>query len=151
MVKYHGIPAVIISDRDTKFESDFWKQLWKCTNTSLRMSTAYHPESDGQTERTNRTLLEMLRSTIGSDHSTWEDELTACEIAYNTSQHAGSKFTPYYLNFGSEMNTPASTMLPSSSLTNKTVEQLISTLRDNIQRALNNLKQAQVQQAKYAK
>jgi transposase InsO family protein len=62
--KLHGLPLSIISDRDPRFTSKFWKALFKRLGTQLRMSTSHHPETDGQTERTNRTVEEMLRAFV---------------------------------------------------------------------------------------
>jgi hypothetical protein len=63
--KFHGMPSEIISDRDRKFVSEFWTTLFKMCGTKIKLSTAYHPETDGQTERTNRTLEDMLRMYVG--------------------------------------------------------------------------------------
>ena len=62
VVRHHGLPSSIVSDRDPRFTGHFWRALWKCLGTQLTMSTAFHPQTDGQTERANRTLEEMLRS-----------------------------------------------------------------------------------------
>jgi hypothetical protein len=63
--KFHGMPSEIINDRDCKFVSEFWTTLFKMCGTKIKLSTAYHPETDGQTERTNRTLEDMLRMYVG--------------------------------------------------------------------------------------
>jgi hypothetical protein len=67
--------------------------------TDVRMTTAYHPEGDGQTERINRTLVESLRCMVDEEQGDWDEHLTSCEIAYNTSVHSGTQHSsPYYLN-----------------------------------------------------
>jgi hypothetical protein len=66
VVRHHGLPRSIVSDRDSRFIANFWKCLWDCLQTKLDMSTSYHPESDGQTERANRTIEDMLRSYVSS-------------------------------------------------------------------------------------
>ena len=70
--KDHGLPKTIISDRDAKFTSHFWKSLFGQTGTKLAMSTAFHPQTDGQTEWLNRTLEEMLRIYATYNQDTWD-------------------------------------------------------------------------------
>ena len=65
VVRVHGVPRVIVSDRDTRFTSSFWKEICKSMGTSLAMSSRYHPETDAQTERANRSIEEMLRAYVG--------------------------------------------------------------------------------------
>jgi transposase InsO family protein len=80
----HGVPRSLVSDRDPRFISKFWKQLMRQLKTSVDLSTSHHPQTDGQTERTNQTLEQLLRCTLdGSD--TWDDVLDLVEWAYNTS------------------------------------------------------------------
>jgi transposase InsO family protein len=78
----HGIPKTIVSDRDPKFTSNFWRGLFKGFRTNLNFSTAYHPESDGQTERVNRVIEDMLRMYVMDKPSRWEDYLHLVEFAY---------------------------------------------------------------------
>ena len=80
VVKHHGLPQQIISDRDTKFTSSFWRALWSLCGTKLRMSTSGHPETDGQTERTNRTLEEYIRSYVDNNMDDWGKLLTYAQI-----------------------------------------------------------------------
>lgn len=83
--RLHGIPRVIISDRDSKFTGKFWQELFRLCGTRLAMSTSFHPQTDGQTERANRTLVEMLRSFVNTSHDDWDVHLPALEFAYNNS------------------------------------------------------------------
>lgn len=83
VVKLHGIPKTIVSDRDTKFTSMFWATLFERFGTKLAVSSAYHPQTDGQTERMVRTMKEMLRGAINHKQTDWIDKLSALELAYN--------------------------------------------------------------------
>ncbi|CDJ67823.1 hypothetical protein ENH_00042210 [Eimeria necatrix] len=67
LIRYHGFPEILLSDRDPRFQSDLWQQLCRRFNIKRAMSSSYHPQSDGQTERVNRTLDQMLRTYIQSD------------------------------------------------------------------------------------
>ncbi|KAJ9520936.1 hypothetical protein QJQ45_014130 [Haematococcus lacustris] len=96
--RLHGLPKVIVSDRDPRFTAAFWKELFHLTGTHLNMSTANHPQTDGQTERANRTLEDMLRNFVSPHHDDWDTHLTAAEFAYNSSVHAATGFTPFHLN-----------------------------------------------------
>ncbi|KAJ9522565.1 hypothetical protein QJQ45_008331 [Haematococcus lacustris] len=98
--RYHGLPKVIISDRDPGFTSTFWQQLFAKTGTHLNISTANHPQTDGQTERANRTLEDMLRNYVSPHHTDWDNHLTAAEFAYNASVQASTGYSPFMLNSG---------------------------------------------------
>ncbi|KAJ9519489.1 hypothetical protein QJQ45_000577 [Haematococcus lacustris] len=110
--RLHGLPKVIVSDRDPRFTSTFWTELFRLTGTHLNMSTANHPQTDGQTERANRTLEDMLRNFVSPYHDDWDTHLTAAEFAYNSSTHAATGFTPFHLNSGQEPHTPLSLSAP---------------------------------------
>ena len=73
IIKYHGVPQVIISDRDSRFTSLFWKSLFNLLNTKLNLSTAFHPQSDGQTENMNRYLEQMLRHYVDIHQQDWDN------------------------------------------------------------------------------
>ena len=104
--KYHGLPKALISDRDPKFTSQFWQALFKLLGTKLSMSTAYHPQTDGQTERMNRTLEEMLRAYTTYHQNKWDEHLSAAEFAYNNSKQASTEMTPFELDIGQHPVTP---------------------------------------------
>ena len=79
----HGIPKVIISDKDPKFTSNLWKSLFKVLNTSLNFSTSFHPQTDGQAQRVNQILEDMLRMYVREKLGKWEDYLHLVEFVYN--------------------------------------------------------------------
>ena len=79
----HGIPKVIVSDRDPKFMEKFWKSLFKGLNTKLNFSTSFHPQTNGQTERVNQVLEDLLRMYVKEQPGKWEDYLHLVEFAYN--------------------------------------------------------------------
>jgi transposase InsO family protein len=85
VVRLHGWPTTLVSDRDPKFTSAFWTTLFKEWGTKLAMSTAYHPQTDGQSERANRTLEEMLRSYVSKNHDDWDVHLPTLEFALSNS------------------------------------------------------------------
>jgi hypothetical protein len=105
--RLHGYPKGIVSDRDPRFTSAFWKGVHKALGTKLMMSTAYRPQTDGQTERANRTLEEMLRHYVAPLQDDWDEHLAMAEFAINNSVHASHHATPFFLCFGQVPNTPA--------------------------------------------
>ncbi|XP_033141136.1 uncharacterized protein LOC103847683 [Brassica rapa] len=100
IVRLHGMPKTIVSDRDTKFLSYFWKTLWSKLGTKLLFSTTCHPQTDGQTEVVNRTLGTLLRAIIKKNLKSWEDCLPHCEFAYNHAVHSATKFSPFEIVYG---------------------------------------------------
>ncbi|KAJ9547521.1 hypothetical protein OSB04_020064 [Centaurea solstitialis] len=95
IVMRHGIPISIISDRDSRFTSQFWQSLQATLGTRVDLSTAYHPQTDGQTERTIQTLEDMLRACVLEFGGTWDDHLPLVEFSYNNSYHASIQCAPY--------------------------------------------------------
>ena len=98
--KHHGLPCTIVSDRDPLFTSHFWQELHKLIGTKLRMSSAFHPETDGATERANKTLGQMLRVCISPDQKDWVSRLPAIEFAINSARSKSTGYAPFYLNTG---------------------------------------------------
>jgi hypothetical protein len=99
VVRHHGVPSEIVSDRDPKFTSRFWKELFKLLGTKLSLSTAAHPETDGQTERTNLTLEVMIRHFVNPQLNNWVKFLPMLEFAYNSTVNALGK-TPFEIVYG---------------------------------------------------
>ena len=98
--KLHGLPERIISDRDSLFTSHFWKKLNSLLNIELRLSSAFHPQTDGATERANRTMTQMLRQCVGPKQKDWATKLPAIEFAMNSARSSTTGFTPFFLNYG---------------------------------------------------
>jgi len=96
----HGVPSDVISDRGSEFVSSFWMSLSKVLDMDLRPSTAYHPQTDGQTERTNQTLETYLRTYINYQQDDWVDYLPIAEFAYNNSIHSATTLSPFFANYG---------------------------------------------------
>ncbi|KAD6454789.1 hypothetical protein E3N88_09495 [Mikania micrantha] len=106
VVSRHGVPISIISDRDARFTSNFWKSLQKSLGTRLDMSTAYHPQTDGQSERTIQTLEDMLRACVVDFGSSWETHLPLVEFSYNNSYHTSIKAAPFEALYGRKCRSP---------------------------------------------
>ncbi|CAA7040564.1 unnamed protein product [Microthlaspi erraticum] len=110
IVRLHGMPRTIVSDRDTKFLSYFWKTLWSKLGTKLLFSTTCHPQTDGQTEVVNRTLGTLLRALIKKNLKSWDDCLPHIEFAYNHAVHSASKFSPFEIVYGFKPISPLDLM-----------------------------------------
>ena len=104
IVGLHGIPRSIVSDRDVHFTSSFWKTLWRLMGTTLQFSTAFHPQTDGQTEVTNRTLGNIMRCLVQENTSSWDELLPRVEFAYNASEHRATGYSPFHVNTGRDPN-----------------------------------------------
>ncbi|KAJ9513865.1 hypothetical protein QJQ45_020944 [Haematococcus lacustris] len=141
--KHHGLPEAIISDRDPKFTSDFWTSLFHLTGTRLLLSSAYHPQTDGQTERANRTVEDMLRPYVNDHKTDWDQHLAAVEFAYNSSEHVGTGFTPFYLNYGQHPTTPSALLLPPPTLVpSQAAEDFVTSMRNNLTAARSALQRS---------
>ena len=106
IVRLHGIPVSIVSDRDTRFTSKFWKAFQKALGTRVNLSTAYHPQTDGQSERTIQTLEDMLRACVLDWGGNWEKYLRSVEFAYNNSFQTSIGMSPYEALYGRACRTP---------------------------------------------
>jgi len=104
--RLHGMPKVLVSDRDTKFTSNFWSAFFQGIGTSLSMSTAYHPQSDGQTERVNQVMEDMLRMYCLEQPTKWYEYLPLVEFAYNNTFHSSIGMTPFSALYGQEVVSP---------------------------------------------
>lgn len=105
VLKLHGITKVIISDRDVKFTGNFSKKLFKSLDTKLNFTTAYHPQTDGQTERVNQVLEDMIRMYVMDQPSKWEEYLHLVEFSYNNNYQASAKMSPFEILYGRKCST----------------------------------------------
>jgi len=100
VVRLHGLPKSIVSDRDSKFLSHFWRTLWGKIGIKLLFSTTCHPQTDGQTEVVNKTLSYLLRTVIEKNIKSWEECLPHVEFAYNRTVHSTTQFSPFEIVYG---------------------------------------------------
>lgn len=105
--KHHGIPTVIITDKDIRFMGAFWKTFHEIAGTSLLFSTTNHPQTDGQSERTIRILNQLLRAYCHRDLHSWDQWLPVLEFAYNSASQASIKMSPFELDLGYVPSSPA--------------------------------------------
>jgi Reverse transcriptase (RNA-dependent DNA polymerase)/RNase H-like domain found in reverse transcriptase/Integrase zinc binding domain/Chromo (CHRromatin Organisation MOdifier) domain/gag-polyprotein putative aspartyl protease len=100
VIRLHGIPDSIVSDRGSIFTSQFWTALSKSLSLDKRLSTAFHPQTDGQTERTNQTVEQYLRIYCNYHQDNWSELLSLAEFSYNNAQHTSIGCSPFYANYG---------------------------------------------------
>ena len=136
IVTRYGIPEKIISDRDKLFTSHFWEELCQALQIKRALSTAYHPRSDGQTERTDQTLERYLRLYVNNEQNNWSTLLHQAALAYNSTKQETIGMTPFYANFGREprLSTDSEGYLPTEALTAaKDMQSLHQQLKSDIQ------------------
>ncbi|KAK8957341.1 hypothetical protein KSP39_PZI000693 [Platanthera zijinensis] len=145
IVRLHGVPRSIISDRDPVFVSQFWTELFRLQGTTFRMSTANHPQTDGQTEVLNRGVETYLRCFVMDEPRTWVRWLHWAEYCYNTSFHTASRLTPFEAVYGRPPPTlcsyePAGSALPAVDRTLQDRDRTLAILRDNLRTAQDRMK-----------
>jgi hypothetical protein len=106
VLKLHGAPRSIVLDRGPQFIAQFWKSLHASMGTELNYSTTFHPQTDGQTERVNQVLEDLLRACVLTYGSDWEKSLSYVEFSYNNSYQASLKMAPFEALYGRKCRTP---------------------------------------------
>ncbi|GJS60374.1 putative reverse transcriptase domain-containing protein [Tanacetum coccineum] len=140
IVARHGIPVSIISDRDSHFTSRVWQSLHKALGTQLNLSTAYHPQTDGQSERTIQTLEDMLRACVIDFGNGWDRHLPLVEFSYNNSYHTSIKAAPFEALYGRKCRSPVcwaevgEAQLTGPEIIHETTEKIFK-IRDRMQAA----------------
>ncbi|KAK8958304.1 hypothetical protein KSP40_PGU004152 [Platanthera guangdongensis] len=137
IVRPHGVPRSIVSDRDGRFTSNDWRLVQQMLGTKLSFSTAFHPQTDGQTERVNRTTEDMLHMCVLDFRKQWEDHLYLVEFAYNNSYQASIEMSPFEALFGRRCRTPLSWLETGESELYKSQEvedatSLVRTIRERL-------------------
>eukprot|EP00253_Pinus_taeda_P007798 PITA_07798 len=146
--RLHGLPKVIISDRDVKFTSTFSRTLFAELGTQLNFSTAYHPQTDGQTERVNQVLEDMLRAYMMTKPTQWEEYLHLVEFAYNNGYHTSTQLSPFEVLYGRKCRTPSSWGGPEDKLS--LGPEMLKEMEDMVKKVHANLKAAQDRQKSFA-
>jgi hypothetical protein len=139
LIRYHGIPKSIISDRDKLFTSNYWSTLMAEIGIQRKLSTAYHPQTDGQTERTNRTMKTYLKIYSNPQQTNWVSLLPMAQLAYNNKSSEATGRTPYFANHGRHPNLFNRTLpSPKAEAAMQTAEEMKKThkeMEERIQRA----------------
>ncbi|KAD4385578.1 hypothetical protein E3N88_25747 [Mikania micrantha] len=148
IITRHGVPMSIISDRDSRFTSRFWQSMQKALGTRLDLSTAYHPQTDGQTERTIQTLEDMLRCCVVDFGGSWDNHLPLIEFSYNNSYHTSIKCAPFEALYGRKCRSPVCwAEIGESQITGP---EIIQETTDKIAQIKDRIKAARDRQKSYA-
>ncbi|KAL8443311.1 hypothetical protein Emed_006916 [Eimeria media] len=149
LVRYHGLPKVLLSDRDPRFTDELWRLFCARLDIKRALSSSWHPQTDGQTERVHRTLEQALRTYIQTDESKWEDLLPPMELAYNCTTHSSTGLSPFEVMIGE--NPLRASDLDVVDVFEPTVTPPMTKLfQQLVDRAASHILQAQAQQKHYA-
>ena len=147
VLRLHGNPYEIVSDRDGRFTSKYMREVCRLCNIKQAMSTAYHPQTDGQTERANRVLEQMLGQYVSPTHDDWDDHLDMIEFAVNDAWQESVQETPFMLNYGQH---PLNFLSMQTHSGVPAAATFVGDMRQNCERAIECLKRAQRRQKAYA-
>jgi hypothetical protein len=148
ILNLHGIPKTIVSDRGPQFVSKFWEELHKSLSTKLLHSSAYHPQTSGQTERVNQILEDMLRACVLEFPQKWDECLRLAEFSYNNSYQESIKMAPFEALYGRRCRTPLNWSEPGERWFFRL--DMVKEMEEKVQRIMHNLKKAQARQKSYA-
>ena len=148
--RLHGMPEVIVSDRDPQFTSRFWKSLFELLGTDLRFSTAFHPQTDGQSERAIQTLENFLRPYVERHPTEWSRQLPLAEFAANNAVNSSTGYSPFYLNSGDHPILPAGILRGGVSSNLEAVSEMADRMKTALEEAQANMSHAQCQASSQA-
>src|SRR5262249_10578739 len=138
IVALHGLPKSIVSDRDSRFTGSFWQALMKKHDTKTLLSSSFHPQTDGQTERMNRTLEQYLRMYVDYRQTNWDELLPLAEFAINNHTSSSTGFSPFYLNYG---RNPPMTVYSTMESANPSAEEHSRHIHTSLEKAKEILKE----------
>ena len=142
--KLHGLPKTIISDRGPQFASKFWQRFMELLGVKVKLSTAFHPETDGQTERVNQTLEQYLRCFVNYQQDNWAALLPLAEFTYNNTLHASTRHSPFFANYGRhpsfDPRIPGEIRVPQAEDRITSIAQALEELKQHLQRAKDTYK-----------
>jgi hypothetical protein len=150
VVRLHGVPVDMVTDRDVRFQSDFWNNIIRMLGTKRAMFTAFHPQTDGQTERMNRVLEEMLRHYVSTQQNDWDEHLDMAEFAINNAVSESTKQTPFQMVYGFHPLTPLSRDMLKHRRASVPASGYAEIIKVNIARAKACLQRAQDKMKAYA-
>jgi hypothetical protein len=142
IVRLHGMPESIVSDRNSKFTAKFWRELHRAMGTKLLMSTSFHPQTDGHSERAIRSIGQILRSTVSPDQKDWVPRVPLVEFALNSSINSSSGFAPFELNYG---YMPQLVAFPTNGIKYRSVKEFAQRARVNLEIAHDAIIEAHIQ------
>eukprot|EP00877_Chromochloris_zofingiensis_P000946 jgi/Chrzof1/10852/Cz05g14160.t1 len=146
--RQYGLPKIVISDRDPKFVCAFWRALFKSLGSKLAFNSAYHPKTDGQTERVNKSLEQVLRCHCSAFPEKWDDYLHFAEFTLNSAKHVSTGYSPFYLMYGYEPLCPVS--LHDDSVKVQSVMDMLKEMAHHLRVAQHNIEKARQQQTEQA-
>ena len=151
VVKLHGVPRVIYSDRGSQFTAESWRELWRLTGTRLAYSTAYHPQTQGVVERMNSVIEQCIRCTIHESGNIydWEKILSTVELAINSLPNKSTGFSPFYLNYGYEPILPIQLIKGDEEIRTESIGSFVRRVTSDWELAKENLQRAVGLQQKY--
>jgi hypothetical protein len=148
ILSLHGVPKTIVSDRGPQFVSKFWSELHKSLGTKLLHSSAYHPQTSGQTERVNQILEDMMWACVLEFLQKWDDCLPLAEFSYNNNYQESIKMAPFEALYGRRCRTPLNWSEPGERWFFR--PDMVKETEEKVQRIIHNLKEAQARQKSYA-
>ena len=150
----YGLPLEIVSDRDPKYTSRFWRSLFRILGTKVKLSTAYHPQTDGQSERTNQTVEVMLRCLCVDYGQDWVEKLSRVQFALNSNVNVSTQFSPAYLMFGYQprgvLDVFATASSSASREANASATEMLQQMREDLELAKSRLSDAKARQKEWA-